>query len=143
MLKIVKDKKVLIAVIILLLLVIGIVIGILVKQDSDESVKKEPENDVEIEYNAPSLEVDEDDGTNEDSVDVPGTWDDTTSDSDATGSDDKADSNTTDNTGNKDDNGATDNPDDNTDDSNDDNKDDDDSPDEDIIIDDKDWGKIF
>ena len=38
---------------------------------------------------------------------------------------------------------TTDNADDNTDDSNDDNKDDDDSDGEDIIIDDKDWGKIF
>lgn len=114
--KIVKDKKVLIAVIILLLLVIGIVIGILVKQNSDESGKKEPEKSVEIEYNAPSLEVDEDDGTKEDSVDVPGTWDDTS---------------------------TTDDADDNTDDSIDDNQDDDASDGEDIIIDDKDWGKIF
>ena len=137
-----KNKTLLMLVAILLLIVvIAVVIGFTQKNSKKtgkEDNKIEYGEDVTVENDTPGLDVNEDNGSNQNGVSVPESWEEniesTTPNNTGNGSE-----NTDDNTGN--DSTNTDN--DNADDDSTEKDDSDEESDEDIIEDDKSWGIIF
>lgn len=127
--KLFHSKKIIALIVLVILLVVAIVIGVIMTRDSGEKEKLEAGHGVEDNvseddevYDGNGLEIKEEIDETIDSVDGSGTWDETTPPSDGE-QDDK-----TEQTGTSDDSPEDDKQ--------------EEKPEEDVLVDDKEWGEI-
>ena len=144
--KLLKNKKVLIVLILILLVVVGLIIGMFLNKGSKESSESGKSNaNIKTEQNNDAVkENDEDEGSledmevvdesTEDKTDVSGSWE--------TTGDNRPNDNSTSSTDQNNSNQNDSNQDDNNENDNNGDKDSDESGD-DIIEDDKTWGEVF
>ena len=127
--KLLHSKKIIASIVLVILFIIAIVVGVIMTRDSGEKEKFEAGQKVEDSvseddevYDGNGLEIQEEIDETIDSVDASGTWDETTPSSDSQQDDKKENTDTNDNT-----------PEDGEQ---------EEKPEEDVLVDDKEWGEI-